>query len=359
MEIKTLGILGGGQLGRMSALAAANLGIRANIFCPEKNCPASQVTDLFTCAEYEDESALKAFADSVDVITYEFENIPIETVRYLQGFKPVYPDEKLLEVSQNRLKEKKFLNDIGIRTAPWVPAYKSTDIDEAIRNFKSPKCILKTARFGYDGKGQIKHDDKSSSQESWSKLNTNEAILEGIIDFDFECSIIVARDTFGKSEVFPVTFNEHSNHILSKSIVPHISISDTISTEAHAVAVSIADAVGLVGVLALELFVTKQGDLLANEIAPRTHNSGHWTMDACTVSQFDQHVRAVCGLPVLKPVRHSDVTMINIIGDDVKRLSEFLSMDNARVHLYGKTEARDGRKMGHVNLLTPLTNPEK
>lgn len=359
MEIKTLGILGGGQLGRMSALAAGNLGIRVHIFCPEKNCPASQVTDLFTCAEYEDKSALKAFADSVDVITYEFENIPLETVRYLQGLKKVYPDDKLLEVSQNRLKEKKFLNDIGIKTAPWAPAYKAADIDEAIRGFKSSKCIIKTARFGYDGKGQLKHDDNSSFQDSWAKLNTEEAIVEGIIDFAFECSVIVARDIFGKSEVFPVTFNEHSNHILSESIVPHPSISDTISTEARRTAVTLADAVGLVGVLALELFVTKSGDLLANEIAPRTHNSGHWTMDGCTVSQFDQHVRAVCGLPVLKPVRHSDVTMVNLIGDDVKRLPKYLSMDNARVHLYGKTEAREGRKMGHVNLLKPLTKSEK
>ena len=359
LKIVTLGILGGGQLGRMSAIAAAELGIRVHIFCPEQNCPASQVTDLFTCADYEDFNALKGFAASVDVITYEFENIPIETVRFLQGLKPVYPDDKLLDVSQNRLKEKAFLNKIGIETAPWAPAYKAQDIDDAMDRFKTSKCIIKTARFGYDGKGQLKHNDKTSSLETWSKLATDEAIIESIIDFAYECSVVVARDIFGKCETFPVTLNEHHNHILSKSASPAHAISDTVSLEARRMAVTLAESVGLIGVLALELFVTKDNRIIANEIAPRTHNSGHWTMDACNVSQFGQHVRAVCGLPILTPVQHSAATMVNLIGDDVQKIPEYLKMQDARVHLYGKMEARDGRKMGHVNLLKPLNNTEK
>ena len=358
MEIKTLGILGGGQLGRMSALAASRLGIRTHIFCPEGNCPASQVTDLFTKADYKDWNALKAFADSVDVISYEFENIPLETVRFLQVLKPVFPDDRLLDVSQNRLKEKKFLNDIGIETAPWAPCHKAEDIAPVLDRWKVSKCIIKTARFGYDGKGQIKHDVNSDSLESWKKLNTNEAIIERIVDFAYEASIVVARDAYGKCEAFPATLNDHRNHILSESIAP-APIPAMLARHATDMAKTLAESVGLIGVLALELFVTQDGKLVANEIAPRTHNSGHWTMDGCNVSQFEQHVRAVCGLPILTPIQHSAVTMRNLIGDDVDKLPAYYAMDNACVHLYGKTEAREGRKMGHVNLLKPLENSEE
>ncbi len=355
MTIKSpiLGILGGGQLGRMSALAAARLGISTHIYCPEENCPASLVTNRFTKAAYEDQKALKAFADSVDVISYEFENIPLETIVFLQKYKPVYPDDKLLAVSQNRLIEKKFLNDIGIPTAPWAPARQASDIDEVMKRWGADKCIIKTARFGYDGKGQIKHDISSNSAESWKVLATKEAVIEGIIDFAYEVSAIIARDRFGKSAVFPISLNNHKNHILSESIVP-APVPEALAAQATQMVETIADKIGLVGVLALELFVTKDGKVLANEIAPRTHNSGHWTMDAANVSQFEQHVRAVCGLPVLKPVQHSGVTMINLIGDDVDDLPRYYAMDNACVHLYGKTEARPGRKMGHVNLLKKL-----
>lgn len=348
-----LGILGGGQLGRMSALAAARLGISTHIYCPEENCPASLVTSRFTKAAYEDDQALKDFADSVDVISYEFENIPLETIRFLQKYKPVYPDDKLLAVSQNRLIEKKFLNDLGIPTAPWTPAYKAADIDAALTLWAADKCIIKTARFGYDGKGQIKHDVNSNSADSWKALRTEVAVIEGIIDFAYEVSVIVARDSFGKSAVFPVTLNDHKNHILSESVAP-APIPQTLAAEAVAMVEKIAAKINLVGVLALELFVTKDGNILANEIAPRTHNSGHWTMDAANVSQFEQHVRAVCGLPVLQPVQHYGVTMVNLIGDDVDDLPRYYAMDNACVHLYGKTEARPGRKMGHVNLLKKI-----
>lgn len=353
MNSKVLGILGGGQLGRMSALAAAKLGISTHIYCPEENCPASLVTNAFTLANYEDESALKAFADKVDVISYEFENIPLETVRFLQKYKPVYPDDRLLEVSQNRLKEKAFLNNLGIETAPWASATKAADIDAFMTEHKTSKCIVKTARFGYDGKGQIKHSVNNDTQSNWSKLNSDEAIIEGIVDFAYEVSVIIARDCFGKSATFPVTLNNHKNHILSESIAP-APIPPALEARAVEMATLVADAVNLVGVLAIELFVTKDGKLIANEIAPRTHNSGHWTMDSCSVSQFDQHVRAVCGLPIHDPIQHSNAIMINLIGDDVKELPRYYAMDNACVHLYGKAEAREGRKMGHINLLKPL-----
>lgn len=349
-ESKILGILGGGQLGRMSALAAARLGIKTHIYCPEENCPASLVTDRFTRAEYEDLKALEAFARSVDVISYEFENIPIETVQFLQKIKPVYPDDKLLAVSQNRLKEKKFLNDIGLTTAPWAPAYSAADIDTYLSNSGTSECILKTTRFGYDGKGQLKHNIKDNSADSWKALNSNELIIEGIIDFAYEMSVIVAKDVFGTIECFPPVVNEHHNHILSRTVSP-APIPGNIRDEAIEMATRLAREVDLIGVLALELFVSKEGRIVANEIAPRTHNSGHWTMDACTVSQFEQHVRSVCSMPLGRAVQHTDVEMINLIGDDIAKLPEYYKTPGACVHLYGKEEARPGRKMGHVNLL--------
>lgn len=354
IKSKTLGILGGGQLGRMSAMAAARLGISTHIYCPEKGCPASLVTPHFTCAEYEDKKALKAFAKQVDVISYEFENIPLETVEYLKQFTAVYPDSRLLEVSQNRLKEKDFLNSIGIPTAPWAPCHKPEDISMTMGKWSATECIIKTARFGYDGKGQIFHRDSDDIQKSWDDLNTEEAVIEGIIDFDFEISIVIARDLAGQSVAYPAVKNEHTNHILSKTIADFgdgAPISADLQKEASDIAHRLAEAVDLVGVLALELFVTKDGELLANEIAPRTHNSGHWTIDACAVSQFENHVRCVCGLPVGQTLPHSAAEMINLIGDDVDDLAQYLEMDHTHIHLYGKTEAREGRKMGHVTIL--------
>lgn len=352
-KITTVGILGGGQLGRMSALAGARLGIKSHIYCPETDCPASQVTDLFTNSEYSNEQALEKFARSVDVITYEFENIPLETVDFLAKFKPVHPGRRLLEISQDRINEKFFLNSIGIETARWAPCASPDNITQTLVKWQTSKCILKTTRFGYDGKGQLKHDDKKSTSESFLKLGNQPLIIEDIIEFECEASIIVARDIFGKICIFPPTVNNHKNHILSESIAPARLDKQTIRN-AVSMASKLAEAVDLVGVLALELFITKDGKLIANEIAPRTHNSGHWTMDGCNVSQFEQHMRAVSGLPVLEPVQHSAVTMVNLIGDDVLKLPEYLAMDNACVHLYGKAEAREGRKMGHVNLVKPL-----
>jgi 5-(carboxyamino)imidazole ribonucleotide synthase len=348
-----LGILGGGQLGRMAAMAAAKLGIHAHIYAPEENSPAFDVTPLKTQADYNNHNKLKEFAANVDYITYEFENIPLETIQFLQDIKPVYPGAALLEISQNRLKEKDFLKKIGIETALWSPAYSAKDIEQTLDRWNQSKCIIKTTRFGYDGKGQIKHEDNSSFLTSWKTLNTQEAIIEGIVDFTYEISCIAARDVFGKCMTYPVTLNHHKNHILSESVAP-APIPYEISVKAKEMTIRLAEAVNLVGVLALEMFVLKDGSILANEIAPRTHNSGHWTLDGCNISQFEQQVRAACCLPVLQPLQHSAVKMVNLIGNDIERLPEYYAMENVSVHLYGKTETREGRKMGHVNILEPL-----
>ncbi len=347
---KTLGILGGGQLGRMSAQAAHKLGIRTVIFTPEEASPASQVADETIIASYDNTEALERFATCVDVISYEFENIPVETVRHLKRFKPVYPDESLLAVTQDRIAEKSFLNSISIPTSRWAPVNAPKDISSALKTFGAPSMILKTVRFGYDGKGQLKHGLEKSINNSWESLGGVPLIAEEIIDFAFEISVIVARDYTGNTVAYPPVLNEHENHILSKTTAP-APITKDMAKEAQELAVRLAEKVNLRGVLALELFVTRDGKLLANEIAPRTHNSGHWSIDACTVSQFENHVRAVCGLLVLDPGQHHEAVMINLIGEDVKRAEEFKTQKNACVHLYGKHDTKPGRKMGHVTIL--------
>ncbi|MEM6781268.1 MAG: 5-(carboxyamino)imidazole ribonucleotide synthase [Pseudomonadota bacterium] len=349
----TLGILGGGQLGRMSALAASNLGIKTHIYAPDgNNCPAAQVSTAYTQGNYDNVDMLKTFGQKVDVISYEFENIPVETVQLLQKIKPVYPGDNLLDIAQNRIKEKQFLNDIGIQTAPWTPAYSVDDISQAMQIPDFTQCILKTTRFGYDGKDQIFQKDSNTIEESWKQLNSDELIIEGVVDFSCEISVLVARGRSGDVKCYPPTVNEHSNHILAKTVHP-APIGDDIRNGAIAMATRLAEKVELIGILGLELFVTRDGELLANEIAPRTHNSGHWTIDACAVSQFEQHVRAVCGLPLGSTEPHSPATMINLIGDDVLSLDQYLNMPNACIHLYGKDEVKPGRKMGHVTILNP------
>lgn len=352
-EPRTLGILGGGQLGRMSALAAGRLGIRTYIYTPEEDSPASHVAARTFVGAYEDRRRLKAFAQSVDVISYEFENIPVETIRYLQKFKPVYPDDRLLEIAQNRVKEKKFLNDIGVPTARWAAVASPADVRrEAAAMDGADAFVLKTVRFGYDGKGQTFWTPDQELEPRWAGLKSNDIILEEKLDFACEISIIIARDRLGQTAIYGPVLNEHRNHILSRSTVP-AAIPAHMAGQAREMARLLADAVDLVGVLALELFVTRDGRILANEIAPRPHNSGHWTIDACTVSQFEQHVRTVCSLPVGLPGRHSDAVMINLLGADVRKLAPYLEMKNACIHLYGKHEVREGRKLGHVTLLKP------
>lgn len=347
---QTIGILGGGQLGRMSAMAASRLGIKTHIFCPETDSPASHVSAKTFVAEYSDKSALKEFAKSVDVISYEFENIPVETVQYLKKLKPVYPDDYLLEIAQHRWHEKQFLNNIGIPTAKWAKACDALQVHATLEEWGVTDCILKTARFGYDGKGQVKISKNTDIDAAFASLNSDEVIIEQLIPFKCEISVIVARDVFGKTECYDVVLNDHKNHILSKTTAP-APLSNALLSKAKKLGKKVADEVGLVGVLALELFVTKDGKILANEIAPRTHNSGHWTIDACTVSQFENHVRTVAGLPVGSTKRHSDAVMLNLIGDDVALVSKYLDKPNAAIHLYGKPETRAGRKMGHITIL--------
>lgn len=346
-----LGILGGGQLGRMSAMASARLGIKVVIFTPEKDSPASHVADETIVAGYDNKKALKKFASKVDVISYEFENIPVGTVKYLTKLKPVYPDSRLLDVSQDRLKEKAFLNKIGIDTARWKAAKNVSDVDKALKAWGKTGCIIKTTRFGYDGKGQFLCRNCNDINVAFQKLTSRPLIVEELIDFDCEMSVIVARDHAGKMAVYGPMINEHRHRILHKTTFP-AQISAALQKETLRIAQKLATKVGLRGVLALEMFVTKKGKILANEIAPRTHNSGHWTIDACAVSQFEQHVRTVCGLPVGSSEHHSKAVMLNLIGNDVKKIPQYVKQKNACVHLYGKHDVKLGRKMGHVTFLT-------
>lgn len=350
--IGTLGILGGGQLGRMSAMAAARLGIKTHIFCPESDSPASHVAAKTFKADYGDKTALKEFAKSVDVISYEFENIPVETVQYLKKLKPVYPDDYLLEIAQHRWHEKQFLNNIGIPTAKWAKACNASQVSATLEEWGVTDCILKTARFGYDGKGQIKISKNTDIDAAFASLKSDEVIIESLVPFQYEISVIVARDVFGTTECYDVALNDHKNHILSQTTIPaDAAIPCPLQAKAKRMARKVADEVGLVGVLTLELFVTQDGKLLANEIAPRTHNSGHWTIDACAVSQFENHVRTVCGLPVGSTQRHSDAVMLNLIGDDIALVDKYIGRPNTCIHIYGKPDVRAGRKMGHITIL--------
>ncbi len=357
----TLGILGGGQLGRMSAMAAARLGIHVVTFCPEENAPASHVSKETIIAPYDDQDALARFADLCDVITYEFENIPTETIDYINSLKDdmVRPEKTLLNVSQDRVKEKSFINKCGIDTARWEAVSSLDDIGQTLKTWKSERFVLKTTRFGYDGKGQIKGslDDLSENSEVGvfiKNLNGQDLILEEMIDFDCEASIIIARDLTGKSECYTPMLNQHRNHILHTTIVPS-GLSEAIENTLRDAAKKIADAVDLIGVLTVEFFICSDGRILVNEIAPRTHNSGHWSIDACSVSQFENHVRTVCGLPVGSTARHNNAIMMNLIGEDIETVDEHLSEDNANIHLYGKDDVKPGRKMGHITFLKPLT----
>lgn len=354
----TIGILGNGQLGRMLALAAARLGYRTHVFGPDADSPAAQVATAATTAAYEDEAALDAFAAEVDAVTFEFENVPVATARYLAARVRVRPDAMILEIAQDRIKEKQFFATIGAGTPKWAIVNHRNDLDSALQKTGAP-AVLKTARLGYDGKGQAKIRTAADADGAWAAITgagappgEGFAVLEGFVDFRCEISVIVARSEEGQTICFEPAENDHANHILSTSVVP-ARIDPATARTAVGIATRAAEALKLVGLLAVEMFVTGSGEVLCNEMAPRPHNSGHWTMDAGGVDQFEQLVRAVAGLPLLTPVRHADVTMVNLIGDDVRHLERYYKDESARVHLYGKKEARAGRKMGHVNLLSP------
>jgi len=345
----TIGILGGGQLGRMLATAAARLGLRCQVFSPDPDSPAFDVVLNGTCAEYADVEALELFANDVDIITYEFENVPSAAAMILGARRPVLPDRKILETTQDRLAEKEFVKRLGIGTADYADVSSPATLRAAMGSIGLP-AVLKTRRFGYDGKGQAIIREGDDPDEIWRELGTRSAILEAFIPFEREVSVIAARSADGHVECFDVTENEHRDHILQISRAP-ADIPDDVAAQARAVAEKIASALDYVGVLAVEMFVVQRGggaELLVNEIAPRVHNSGHWTLDGATISQFEQHIRAIAGWPLGKPVRHGQVTMTNLIGADVADYERWLTVPGATVHLYGKGAPRPGRKMGHV-----------
>ena len=350
-----IGILGGGQLGRMTAMAAARLGYPCHIYTDENDSPAAQVAAKTTVASYTDGEALAAFARSVAVVTYEFENIPEQTAAIIERLTPLRPGRNCLAISQDRLQEKAFLNGIGIATAPYRRAASAAELSQAIQELGRP-AVLKTARFGYDGKGQVMIGPKTDLTEAWNIMSGSNGsqvgVLEGFVEFDREISVIVARAPDGSWKAFDPVENRHSNHILDTTIVP-APITQTMGDKAVATAHHIAEALDLVGLLTVEMFATRDNTLLVNELAPRPHNSGHWTIDGCITSQFEQFVRAVCGLPLGSPARHSNAVMKNLLGDDVLRWHEILTEPGAKLHLYGKSEPRPGRKMGHVTRLSP------
>ncbi len=345
-----IGILGGGQLGRMTALAAANLGYKTHIYTPEENSPASQVAYKTTVAAYNNAKALKAFAQSVDVVTFEFENVPAETIRILSEVKQTHPSLEPLYIAQNRLREKKMATELGIKTAPFLPVSSLGELENAFREIGYGGAILKTAELGYDGKGQVRIRGLEECEDAWKEMQNQPSILEGFVDFACEISVIIARNEEGQVATYDINENTHKDGILRVTRVPS-SVTPDVENTATQNAIRIAEHLGLVGILAIEFFVTREGEVLFNEMAPRPHNSGHWTMDAARTSQFEQFVRAVAGLPLGSTERTTDVTMHNLIGDDVLVWQQYLERPNVKLHLYGKTKITEGRKMGHVNYL--------
>ena len=346
---QTIGILGGGQLGRMLAMAAARLGFHVHIYEPGANPPAGEVARTTTTAPYEDEDALRAFAQSVDVVTYEFENVPAAALDLIEAQVPIRPNRQALAVSQDRLTEKTFLNELGLGTAPFARvdhgAVAAAELAQGMALVGLP-AILKTRRLGYDGKGQARIDGPHDATAALAAMKGADAILEGFVAFEREISVIAARGADGTIACFEPGENVHRNGILHTTTVP-AEIDEDTRESAFGIAGTILAALDYVGVLGVELFVTPEG-LLVNEIAPRVHNSGHWTEAGAVIDQFEQHIRAVAGWPLVDPVRHSDVEMTNLIGDDLDQVPSIAAETGALLHLYGKAEARRGRKMGHV-----------
>ena len=349
----TIGILGGGQLGRMLALAAARLGFKCHVLCPDPRSPAFDVVRRVTEADYLDMAALDRFASDVDVVTYEFENVPHETATFLSARKPVLPDPKVLATTQDRLVEKEFVRSLGIGTANFAAVDSADGLAAALETVGKP-AVLKTRRFGYDGKGQMMIRERADPA-AFEELGGQAQILEAFVPFEREISVVAARGHDGRIVTFEVTENEHADHILKTSRVP-AAVTPAVAAEARRIAETIADAFGYVGVLAVEMFVVREGAghaVLVNEIAPRVHNSGHWTIDGASVSQFEQHIRAVAGLPLGEPIRRGRIEMINLLGEEVTDAARYLAEPGTAVHLYGKTGVRPGRKMGHVTRVLP------
>jgi 5-(carboxyamino)imidazole ribonucleotide synthase len=350
----TLGILGGGQLGRMIAMAAAQLGLKTHIYAPEENSPAFEVATEVTIAAYEDEANLVRFAKAVDVVTYEFENVPSETAATLSAHTLLAPNAQALAVSQDRFLEKSFIAGLGIDVAPFAAFSNEAELVEALERIGRP-AVLKTRRFGYDGKGQVMIRPGTDPVEAWAEIGHASSIIEGFVPFEREVSVVAARTASGAFAAYDLCANEHRHHILDTTQVP-AGVSRGTEEHAMRIARSIAEALDYVGVLAVEMFLVSEGGrerLVVNEIAPRVHNSGHWTLGGAVTSQFEQHVRAVCGWPLGGTGRLGRVEMKNLIGHDADAWEEILGEPGAHLHLYGKSEARAGRKMGHVTRVFP------
>jgi len=347
----TIGILGGGQLGRMLVLAAARLGMRCHIFCPEADSPALDVTALKTIADYGNEAALEEFAGSVDIVTYEFENVPAQTAQFIARHTILAPDAAALSISQDRLAEKAFLQKNNIAITSFAPVLTRDDFAEALEKIGVPS-VLKTTHLGYDGKGQRMIKSPRDAQMAYDALGAQALVLEGFVPFEMEISVIVARNSSGDIASYDPSENVHINHILHTSSVP-ASLDETSLAAARSIAANIVQALDYTGVLAVEFFVVNSAGnrtLLVNEIAPRVHNSGHWSQVVCLADQFEQHIRAICNWPLAGTARMADVVMTNLIGDEINALPAILSA-NDQPHIYGKRQIRAGRKMGHINTI--------
>ncbi|MGH1415593.1 MAG: 5-(carboxyamino)imidazole ribonucleotide synthase [Pelagimonas sp.] len=345
----TIGILGGGQLGRMLSVAASRLGFKTHVFEPSANPPAADVAHRVTTASYEDADALRAFAETVDVITYEFENIPTSALDLLETLRPIRPGREALRISQDRLTEKAFLADLGLSIAPFADVSDADSMTAAVEKIGTPS-ILKTRRFGYDGKGQARLKTPDDAAQALADMQGAPAVLEGFVNFTSEISVIAARAIDGQVAAYDPGENVHRDGILHTTTVP-AKMPGRFLTDAVLMAGRILNELDYVGVMGVEFFVTPQG-LIINEIAPRVHNSGHWTQNGCVCCQFEQHIRAVAGLPLGDGQRHSDVQMENLIGDDMDKMPDLLADPSCALHLYGKAEVKPGRKMAHVNRIT-------
>lgn len=345
-----IGILGGGQLGRMLSVAASRLGFKTCIFDPSGDPPAAHVANYHLKAEYADLDALQKFADSVDVVTYEFENIPTTALDALEALRPIRPGRNALAVSQDRLTEKQFLTDLGLLTAPFAPIATIDDLHAALATIGVPS-ILKTRRFGYDGKGQARIQSNDQIENAFNDMQGAPSILEGFVEFEREISVIGARGIDGEIACFDPGENVHVDGILRTTMVPS-GISASMRNDAVLLTAKILNALDYVGVLGVELFVTSEG-LIVNEIAPRVHNSGHWTQNGCITDQFEQHIRAIAGWSLANGTRHADCVMENLIGDDISKVIDLSKDASVALHLYGKAETKPGRKMGHFNRISP------
>lgn len=345
----TIGILGGGQLGRMLSVAAARLGFKTHIFEPGANPPAGHVADAVTTASYEDADALRSFAAACDVVTFEFENVPTAALDLIEAQVPIRPGREALRISQDRLTEKEFLQGLGLTVAPFADVSNAAAMATAVGKIGAPS-ILKTRRFGYDGKGQARLRTPEDADQAFADMNGAPAVLEGFVDFTHEVSVIAARSPAGDVACYDPGENVHRDGILHSTTVP-AKLTSSQRMDAVLLAAKVLNALDYVGVLGVELFVTRQG-LIVNEIAPRVHNSGHWTQNGCTVDQFEQHIRAITGWPLGDGSRHADVVMENLIGDDMDRVPALAAEKDTALHLYGKAEVKAGRKMGHLNRIT-------